>query len=205
METEIVMAVDSRIGRTYLNLKTGELEKEEILTCKMRHKSGMVVALTGRHPPDLIDPFIEHMTQDSGEVYDTGLVRERLKGFAQESERAIMELNPDWEAGDLSPVTYVVGFFDNGKPVVMDYDYNANEPHEFFSGQIGVFGKNAVLDLDRREYAVVDTNNQLDLHRTFERMVVVQAQLTPDSVREPVSVLSLTASGARWVKHGKCR
>ena len=206
-ETEIVIAADSLIRRNVISLKSGRPVTQktiEISTCKVRHKDGMVAALTGRHPPDLLDQLIDHLTQDV-EAYNSVLVAERIGEFRRQHNSAIMELNPDWKIGDLEPVTYVVGFFEDGKPALLEFPTTTDNPDVYSSGHIAVLGNNTVLDLDPGEYAVGNVNSGLDLHRTLERIVVRQAQLTPDKVREPVSVLSVTASGARWVKDGKCR
>ncbi len=118
----------------------------------------------------------------------------------------LRRFNPNWENGTGAPATFLVGFFEEGLPVVLSYRVPDMVMQKPAPGGFFFSGAQNFLERDGRKYVVRNGNNEIDVPLSLREMVTLQSTITPNRVGGLVDIIRLTAYGAEWIqKKRECR
>ena len=141
-----------------------------------------------------------------GDRHQSDAIQEFLVRFAQERMPRFAEVNPAWQdGGPVEPVTLVMGFFEESRPVVLTYripdlDLQAHLPIGFVlvGSQVGL--------RNPHEYFVINGDNEINVPLTMRAMIARESVVTPDRVGGANDIIILTSDGAEWIdKKPECR
>ena len=128
-----------------------------------------------------------------GEMLSTRI--DRFASALMEAFAKSASLTRDIFAQKEEPTTYLLGFFDQERPVVFSRKLPHNEADNFVD--VGVLIKLGMQDAIGNESVAA---NEVDVHARLVEIIQIQARSTPDKVGGPVDVLRLTADGSEWLE-----
>ena len=189
----IIIGADSK--RTVTPL-TEDADPSSINSCKIRDYGDLVITATGSYPATLVDELARAIKQGADVWNDKDRVRRIIVDFAQKTMPRVLRVNPGWEyTGSNSPLTYVVGFFDEDWPVVLHYPVK-QEPDEQEVDSIRVIGRASIFERLPIESVIYGLNDEIEAIR---RIIGLQAEETPETVSLPADIIQLTADGTTWI------
>ena len=193
----ILIAADSlRIGITEQGSRSPHF------ACKVRNYGDITFAAVAHYrlpvfPPALADNLLPR--------YDSEPIRFRIARFTREARAAFIRLHNTREQSDETVFTYVLGFFEAGRPVLLKQSFIStggvlilNDVEEIGDNRLVPAGQ---LDFLRQEDLVVRVfRTEEETAAVFDEIIRFQARLTPNTVGGPADIIQLTANGAEWLQ-----
>ena len=204
-ENEIVIAADSR-----LNVD----DREAIPWCKIKNFGDVVLVNAGRSVfQNALFPDVAAVLRknDGSDAVD------RIRIFTQKA--AVLQLNPrqgvepEVPGNPPSPITFVFGFFENGRPIVEVWtDQNGiiarDDTPRARTAPLGFIfrfvGQRSLIEpLSNR--IIQALYHEIGIGPTLDLLIRLQARASP-TVMGPVDIIRLTADGGEWIqKKHECR
>ena len=193
----ILIAADSlRIGTT------DEGSRIPHLACKVRDYGDIIFAAVAHYqlpvfPPALADNLLP--------LYDSEPIRYRIARFTEETQSAFTRLHNTRERSDDMIFTYVLGFFEAGRPVLLKQSFTSTGGLLNFEN-LEEIGDNRLFPAGQRDFLKQEDlvvrifRTEEDTALVFDEIIRLQAQLTPDTVVGPADIIQLTANGADWLR-----
>ena len=203
----ILIAADSlRIGTTDQGSRIPHL------ACKVRNYGDIAFAAVAHYqlpvfPPALADNLLPR--------YDSEPIRYRIARFREEAQSAFTRLHNlihnTRERSDDMLFTYVLGFFEAGRPVLLKQSFtstggvlNLEDVEEIGDNRLFPAGQRDFLK--QEDLVVRIFRKEEDTAQVFDEIIRLQARLTPDMVGGPPDIIELTAKGAEWLQSKRgCR
>ena len=193
----ILIAADSlRIGTTDQGSRIPHL------ACKVRSYGDIVFAAVAHYqlpvfPPALADNLLPR--------YDSEPIRYRIARFKEEAQSAFTRLHNTRERSDDMSFTYVLGFFEAGRPVLLKQSFtntggllNLKDVEEIEDNRLFSAGHRDFLK--QEDLVLRIFRKEEDTALVFDEIIRLQARLTPDMVGGPPDIIELTANGAEWLQ-----
>ena len=196
----IVIAADSKRTATRITTDqaTGDTHTSNIVIqgCKIRNFGDIALFATGVYDPAKLP--LEALRKRESES-----IRNRINRFAHETASAFRSLNQNRE-GALGSLTYVLGFLDKGRPILVEGDAFTGKTKEIRRVGFSQFGQPRRFDQEPypRYLALY---NEIGLYDALDLIIRVHSHISP-AVGGPVDILHLNANGSEWIqKKRECR
>ena len=101
--------------------------------------------------------------------------------------------------------TYVLGFFEAGRPVLLKQSFTSTGGRLNFE-DVEEIGDDRLFSAGQRDFLKQEDlvvrmfRKEEDTALVFDEIIRFQARLTPDIVGGPPDIIELTANGAEWLQ-----
>ena len=190
---EVVIAADSRLTRT-----------PQLWGCKIMNFGDVVLAATGAYTSESFSlPELAELLRDTD---DSQPVVVRIANFAQKTRAAFTEAKPELDAAGRFSLTYLLGFFEQGIPIIQAEEVHRNGEVVRLDDRIQYTWAGESSLFNRQPHTFFTAlQHEMGLYSMLNLLIGLQARAFP-TVGLPVDIIRLTAGGPEWVqKKRECR